>query len=134
MQKNKKALVYCSIGLGDGLLFLMISNNLSNNGYNVDTFHPFLHELNNWFDYTKIKPLFLESEIFQILQNYDLIIFNSDYSALNKKFKEIAFSKFKDKTYELHPCTCRGREFLGSFKFDLKKSILLNFEDFLKKF
>lgn len=122
----KKVLVYTSKGLGDGLLFLIISNNLSKNGYEVDTFHPFLHNLDNWFKYTKIRP-YPKDDNFDFLNEYDLIIINSDYENLNKKLVRFAKEKHKDKAFELHPSTCKGKNPpIGDLKFDFKKTIKEN--------
>ncbi|NGX35134.1 MAG: hypothetical protein K1060chlam1_01504, partial [Candidatus Anoxychlamydiales bacterium] len=115
----KKALVYCSKGLGDGLIFLVLSNNLSKNGYKVDTFHPFLSELNGWFKYTKIKTYPDVDTNFEFLNDYDLLVINSDYEDLNKKLVNHAKSNHADKTYELHPSACKGKNLAkGDLKFN----------------
>lgn len=126
----KKAIVYCSKGLGDGILFLIISNNLSKNGYKVDTYHPFLSELNGWFKYTHIKP-YPEDEDKIDFHEPDLIIINSDYEPLNKKIVEKTKNHHLDKTYELHPSTCKGKkDFIGDLKFDITKSVNENLVTF----
>lgn len=115
----KKALVYCSKGLGDGLIFLVISNNLSKNGYKVDTYHPFLSELNSWFKYTDIKPYPDLNNDFEFLNDYDLLIINSDYNELNEKILKKAKNVHFEKTYELHPSACKGKNpAKGDLKFN----------------
>ncbi|MFA6501356.1 MAG: glycosyltransferase family 9 protein [Parachlamydiales bacterium] len=135
----KKAMVFSSIGLGDGLLFLILSYNLFESGYSVDTFHPFLHEMNNWYKFTEIRPYpeldpaQNEENVFNFLNEYDLIIINSDYNPLNKAILKFSKDKFPHKTYELHPSTCKGKgPSIGSMKFDFKKNIIQNFENFCK--
>jgi len=105
----KKALVYCSKGLGDGLIFLIVSKNLNKNGYKVDTFHPFLSELGHWFKYTSIKPYPNADTNFEFLNEYDLLIINSDYNELNQRLVNHAKKHHFEKTYELHPSACKGK-------------------------
>ncbi|NGX28328.1 MAG: hypothetical protein K940chlam1_00504 [Candidatus Anoxychlamydiales bacterium] len=126
--KTKKALVYSSVGLGDGLLFLIISNNLSKNGYAVDTYHPFLSEMNESFKYTSIKSYPKDIEAFKkSLESYDLIIINSDYESLNKELIKYTKKHLKEKTYELHPSTCKGKNPpIGDLRFDFTMSVVEN--------
>ena len=44
-----KSAVFCCLGLGDGLLSLILANNLKENGHEVTTFHPQLSQLESWF-------------------------------------------------------------------------------------
>lgn len=131
----RKALVFSSIGLGDGLLFLILSNNLSKNGYLVDTFHPFLSQMKAWFKYTSIKPYPKELKAFKkSLDEYDLIIINSDYNPLNKELVSYLNENLKDKTFELHPSTCKGKNPpIGDLKFDFSKTVIQNLADFCKE-
>lgn len=129
----KKALVYSSCGLGDGLLFLVISKNLSQNGYLVDTFHPFLSEMNKWVNYTTIKPYPKDVKNLDFLKSYDLIIINSDYEKLNKEILKYCEKNLANITYELHPSTCKGKNPpIGDMKFDFSKTVLENFGFFCK--
>lgn len=131
----KKAIVYSSHGLGDGLLFLMISKNLSNNGYLVDTYHPFLSEINKWFGYTNIKPYPNAESNLEFLKEYDLIIINSDYKPLNKEIVKFCKKNLANITYELHPSTCKGKNPpIGNLKFDFTKTVLENLKYFCEKF
>ncbi|MBN2478954.1 MAG: hypothetical protein JXA94_01870, partial [Parachlamydiales bacterium] len=130
----KKAAVFCSHGLGDGLIFLIISYNLYRNGYAVDTYHPSLFELQRWFDYTNLKKEPNEDQIEEVLSQYDLIIINSDFRKINKEIKKKAFEKFKSKTFDLHPTTCKGRgKPIGCKRFDFQKTINENLIEFCEK-
>jgi heptosyltransferase-3 len=51
----KRCAVFSCLGLGDGLIALVLSNNLHLNGYHVTTFHPFLHHLQGWFPHLPIR-------------------------------------------------------------------------------
>lgn len=145
----KRALVYSSLGLGDGLIFLVLSKNLSLNGYLVDTLHPFLSQMKNWIDYTDIKPypkIIENSDFtkpsrfssdasinFDFLKSYDLIIINSDYEKINKEIVKYCKKNFPDITFELHPSTCKGKKpHIGDWKFDFTKSVVDNLNLFCR--
>jgi len=53
----KKAIIYASHGLGDGLIFLSLAYNLNKKGYKVDLFHPFLEKMQSWISYCSILLL-----------------------------------------------------------------------------
>lgn len=59
-----KCAVFSCLGLGDGLIALVLSNNLRLNGWKVTTFHPFLSGLQNWFPQLPIRPFPSEIEPF----------------------------------------------------------------------
>ncbi len=127
----KKAAVFCSRGLGDGLLFLIVSNNLKNNGYQVDTFHNSLFQIENYFPGLPIKEYPQEQEIEQLLRQYDLIIINSDSSLINQHILKYSKMNFPQKTWELHPSTCKGHgKIIGDYKFNIKKSMAENLKIF----
>ncbi len=66
MSKKKYAIFSCK-GLGDGLIALVLGNNLSQEGHEVVLFHPFLQELQSWFPHTQIKSLPAKPEEFDRL-------------------------------------------------------------------
>jgi heptosyltransferase-3 len=47
--------VFSCLGMGDGLIALVLSNNLHLNGSAVTTFHPFLSGLQSWFPHLPIQ-------------------------------------------------------------------------------
>ncbi len=53
---GKCAAVFSCLGLGDGLIALVLANNLRLQGVDVTLFHPFLEQLQNWFPSIKISP------------------------------------------------------------------------------
>lgn len=53
---KKRAAVFSCLGIGDGLIALVLSNNLTLNGFEVTTFHPTLSSLQQWFPLTTIRP------------------------------------------------------------------------------
>lgn len=73
-QMQRKAAIFCHLGLGDGIISLVISNNFHQNGWEVDTFHPLVGELQNWFPHLPVKPYPSKEAILEILSVYDRII------------------------------------------------------------
>ncbi|MBI5346342.1 MAG: hypothetical protein HZB76_04295 [Chlamydiae bacterium] len=124
---SKRAAIFCSHGIGDGLLFFTLANNLQRNGFKVDAFHNALGDLQSWFKDIKINKYPQERDLHSFLKGYDLIIINSDNVPINKAIKECALKDFKEKSYDLHPSTCKGKKPpIGHFKFDIDKSVVQN--------
>ncbi|MGC1878952.1 MAG: glycosyltransferase family 9 protein [Rhabdochlamydiaceae bacterium] len=67
----KKCAVFSCLGLGDGLIALVLSNNLSLNGWEVTTFHPFLKNFQKWFPHLPLSPFPPQEELESVLKNYD---------------------------------------------------------------
>ncbi|MBI2743029.1 MAG: hypothetical protein HYX48_03850 [Chlamydiales bacterium] len=53
---RKRSVVLSCLGLGDGLISLILSNNLHLNGDHVTTYHPFLSGMQSWFPGLPIRP------------------------------------------------------------------------------
>ena len=64
--------VFSCIGLGDGLLSLILSHNLTLAGHKVDTYHPFLEQMQPLFPHL---PLYPRPSHFDYLHNYDHLFF-----------------------------------------------------------
>lgn len=70
---KKKAAVISMVGLGDGIVALVLSNNLSLNGYEVDTYHDRgFDQLQKWFPHLPIKPFPDKSDVEGFLDRYDM--------------------------------------------------------------
>jgi heptosyltransferase III len=52
----KRCAVFSCKGLGDGLIALVLANNLHVNGASVTIFHPFLRGMQRWFPHLPIRP------------------------------------------------------------------------------
>ncbi len=71
-----RAAVFSCLGLGDGLISLVLSNNLAKNGWEVTTYHPFLSALQEWFPHLPLAPFPLMQEMEEALSSFDrLFIF-----------------------------------------------------------
>lgn len=68
-----KVAVYSFDSLGDGLIYLMMTDNLYKNGYDVTLFGHYAYQLRNWLPQLKIKP-YPSEPLDDALQEYDLVI------------------------------------------------------------
>jgi len=129
---KKKAAIFCSHGLGDGLIFLMIANNLKLNGFDVCVYHNFLKSLKSFVKNYEIKKFPKKEEVENILKDFDFFIVNSDYSDINIKIKKCLNKDFSKKKWILHATTSKGKNLPGDIKFDIKKTILENLKSFCR--
>ncbi len=67
----KRCAVFSCMGLGDGLIALVLSNNLHLNGAEVTTFHPFLGSLQEWFPHLPLRSFPLPDDLEGILEGFD---------------------------------------------------------------
>jgi heptosyltransferase III len=63
--------VFSCLGLGDGLIALVLSNNLHLNGGIVTTFHPFLENFQEWFPHLPLRPFPPQEELESVLKEFD---------------------------------------------------------------
>lgn len=69
-----------AIGIGDGLLMMIASEQLKRHGYHVTTFHHALPELSSWLPGHDLRPLPPEEQQGEVLCRYDLILVENDNS------------------------------------------------------
>ena len=60
-------------GLGDGIISLIMANNLHQNNYSVTMLHGLMHQINDWFEFD-IKAYPDHDELASILERYDLVL------------------------------------------------------------
>ena len=131
MSEKKKAAVFCSKGIGDGLIFLTLSHNLLNSGYEVETFHDTLGELQQWVPHLLIKKYPSKQDIFSLMPTFDLIIINGDDSPISKSVKKLAIQKFFCKTWIFEPSSRSKVDPLSLI--DPQKTIVSNLICFCQK-
>lgn len=95
----KTAVISC-LGLGDGLLALVLSNNLALNGHQVDTFHPFLNQLQPWFPHLPIST-FPYGNTDDFVENYQGFFFI--YDKKMDRVIEACLKKSPQSTFILNP-------------------------------
>lgn len=78
---GSKAAVFCHNGLGDGMISLVLSNNLHLNGWRVDTYQNAIGPMQKWFPHLPIIHYPEMDEIEKILHSYEwFFIFHNDTS------------------------------------------------------
>lgn len=85
--KVKKVAVLSSNEVRDGLLMMVASHRIFNEGYTVTTFHNRLPELSEWFFPHELSSYPSTSELQATLANYDMLILQHDGSERTKQLK-----------------------------------------------
>lgn len=126
---TKRVDIFCSKGLGDGLIFFTLAENLYKNGFEVTCYHNFLYELQEWFPHFKIKRASFEGFTFSSLIEDDLIVINGDETPFSVALVKETKGKFKNKSFVLRPTTCK-KGGGGDFRFDVTVSMVQNLLNF----
>ena len=125
---KKTAAVFSCLGIGDGLIALVLSNNLTLNGFEVTTFHPTLSALQAWFPWTTILPF----PSLEVLNPFDQIFIPYEKSPRMQAVIEECSEKYIEKTKIINPIATANRDYpyweVG--KFDGR----IPFADNLKRF
>src|SRR5580692_10458058 len=95
----KKYAVFSCKGLGDGLISLVLSNNLHVNGANVTTFHPFLQKMQCWFPHLSIRPFPSIEE----LVHFDIFFFIYEKSPWMLPLIAHCEKQYPEQTFVLNP-------------------------------
>jgi heptosyltransferase-3 len=74
------AAVLPALGIGDALLMMIASHQLTLEGCHVTTFHSSLSELQTWFPGHHLQPLPPEDKLLETLASFDLILVENDNS------------------------------------------------------
>ncbi|MFA5250002.1 MAG: glycosyltransferase family 9 protein [Parachlamydiales bacterium] len=123
----KKSALFCSHGLGDGLLFLTLANNLKQNGFAVTAYHDFLGEIQDCLEVLvqKFPP---EEELAGLISSLDLIVINGDSSPRSQKLAALAKTLKPASSWVLHATTCKGKvaELPGDYYLDSRRSLVDN--------
>jgi len=93
-----RAAVFCHNGLGDGMISLVLSNNLHLNGWQVDTYQNFIGSMQNWFQHLPVISYPQIHEIERILHQYEwFFVFHNDASEFIQKLIAEGKRRFPDK-------------------------------------
>jgi len=104
-----KAAVFCHNGLGDGILSLVVSHNLHQNGWDVSTYHNGMQNLQSWFPHLPIIKYPQEKEVASLLETMDqLILFHNDSNTFVLKLMEEGKKKYPDKVKVIYPYPTQG--------------------------
>lgn len=103
-----KAAIFPCIGLGDGLITLVLSHNLVRNGWEVDTFHPFMSQMQELFPRL---PLFPRPTELDFLAGYDKIILIYEKSEWMLSLLKTALTLYPEKTVVLNPIATPNQDY-----------------------
>ncbi len=97
---KQKAAVFCHNGLGDGIISLILSNNLHQNGWEVDTYHNGMQNMQSYFPHLPLLKYPSIKDISEILNRYEyfLVIHNDTHDFIHElieKGKEQDSKKIK---------------------------------------
>ncbi len=101
--------VFSCLGLGDGLISLVLSNNLHLNGASVTTFHPFLSSLQPWFPHLPLSSF--PDEIELTLEKFDQIFLFFEKSPQMQSLLKVCLEKYRHKTVILNPIATANRDY-----------------------
>ncbi len=92
--KSLKIAIFPQQGLGDGIILLILANNLYKNNFNVTVFHRFIPQINNWFDF-ELRECPLDSKVEETLKNFDIVLMDCNIPYLESQDEQhkIALSK-----------------------------------------
>jgi len=114
--------VFPCLGLGDGLITLTLSYNLVRAGHQVDTYHPFMGQMQELFPKTPLLP---RGEQPPELDQYDHLFIVYEKSPWMEELLEQSLNSYREKTTVLNPiasplCDCpywEEGEFDGTLPF-----------------
>jgi hypothetical protein len=135
MTRNKdvmtNAAVFSCLGLGDGLIALVLSHNLSQNGYEVTTFHPSLSGLQRWFPHLPIRSFPAVGE----LALYDRFFIVYEKSPQMEAILKHCEEHYPDKTCVLNPIATKKTDYpyWSHGRFDGSISFVDNLVHFCKE-
>lgn len=98
-----KASVICSAGIGDALMMLIASYQLTKKGYCVTTFTDHHMTLSALFPYTQFAPLPSRSEMDDTLCSFDLFIFQRGIKSLGYDLHAFFYKKKVTNCFIFHP-------------------------------
>jgi len=95
---EKQVGVFCHNGLGDGINCLVLSHNLSLQGWKVDTFQNTLGSMQNWFPHLPVYPYPSLDQIEEILACYEkYFVVQNDTSPFVLKLIEEGKKRFPER-------------------------------------
>lgn len=106
---QERTAVFSCLGLGDGLIASVLSNNLHLNGASVTTFHPSLSALQSWFPHLSIQsfPLDLEDQI----TKFDRMFIFFEKSPWMQEVIALCLKKYRRQTTILNPIATANQDY-----------------------
>jgi heptosyltransferase III len=129
-----KAAIFAHGGLGDGIISMILSHNFHQNGWEVDTFHNGMSQLQGWFSHLPIKPYPEIDQIASLIDTYDrLIIFHNDTNPFTLKLTEEGKKNDPEKVKVFYAIPSTGvihKPYYSDCLVDPKKPIADNLKQF----
>ncbi len=131
---RQKAAVFCHNGLGDAIVSLVISNNLHQNGWSVDTYHNGIQGLQHWFPHLPIHTYPDIDKIGDILEKYNqLIVFDNETSTFILQLIKVAKQREPEKIKVIYAYPTQGirlKPYYKDAELDPSRPILENLKVF----
>ncbi len=120
--------VFSCLGLGDGLISLVLSHNLSLNGYQVTTFHPFLHGMQEWFPSTPLTPFPPLDQLDEHLARFDRFFLMYERSDRMRAIQAYLEKTYPEKITVLNPIATpkTNYPYWGNGRFDGRRPFVDN--------
>jgi heptosyltransferase III len=99
----QRCAVFSCQGLGDGLISLVLSNNLRLNGAETVTFHPFLDVLEPWFPDLPIYKFPAAQDLEIVLASFDRFFIIFEKSSWMQAILQYCLKYHREKTTVLNP-------------------------------
>lgn len=99
------------MGLGDGLIALVLSNNLHLNGAEVTTFHPFLDTLQGWFPHLPLRKFPRLEDLEQVLEEFERFVIIFEKSPWMQGVLTYCQRHFPERTTVLNPIATANRDY-----------------------
>jgi len=133
----RRAAVFCHNGLGDAIISLVLSHNLHQNGWKVDSYHNGMDQMQSWFPHLPLIPYPQIDKIPQILKDYDLlIIFQNDTFDFVLELIRQGKLSVPEKVKVIYPYPTKGiisKPYYRDSLFDVTKPIVRNLHNFCSK-
>ncbi len=107
----KKCAVFSCLGLGDGLIALVLSNNLHLNGAQTATFHPFLGSLQAWFPHLPLYPFPSSEELESAFKQFDKFYIILEKTPWMQAILQHCKTHYPEKTTVLNPIATPNRDY-----------------------
>ncbi len=134
MASMKRCAVFSCLGLGDGLIALVLSNNLYLNGCEVTTFHPFLENLQEWFPHLPLRPFPPSEDFGSSLKEFDHFFLIYEKSSWMQAILAHCQKHCLERTTVLNPIATANRDYpyWEQGRFDGARSFVENLYAFCK--
>jgi heptosyltransferase III len=132
IKKGERCAIFSCKGLGDGLIALVLSNNLQQNDVQTTTFHPFLQGLQSWFPHLEMTSFPQIADIPACLESYDRFFIVYEKSPWMQAILTECLARFRSKTTVINPIATPNKDypFWEEARFDGTRSFVDNLFQF----